>query len=244
VDASRRGKMEKPKAILFDFADTIFHETKLDWDKGNLWLFNNAINPNKVTFEEFNEHKERIYSDIRPKRMSSLIEHSWAAAIRLIFESLRMIVKTDTSTEIEYFKKVVEEYLAPGITNILETIENYNIRTGIVSNNTFCGKTLEKELETYGIRKYFEFVISSADYGIRKPHPFIFELARGKLGLKSNEIWFIGDNRENDYIASKNVGMIPFLYTGSTNRTEDIIENVIQSWDELETILKRIENNR
>ena len=230
--------MKKPKAILFDFADTIFHETKLDWDRGNLWLFNNAINLQKVTFKEFNEHKEKIYSDIRPKRMSSLIEHSWVSSIRLIFESLQMKVETNNSIEIEYFKKVVEEYLAPGIKNTLDTIKSKNIRAGIVSNNTFCGKTLENELESHGISKYFEFVISSADYGIRKPHPFIFELARGKLGLKSNEIWFIGDNRENDYMASKNVGMIPFLYTGNTNRSEDIKENIIHSWDELEVLLK------
>ena len=230
--------MKKPKAILFDFADTIFHETKLDWDRGNLWLFNNAINPKKVTFEEFNEHKEKIYSDIRPKRMSSLIEHSWVSAIKLIFESLQMKVETNNSIEIEYFKKVVEEYLAPGIINILNTIKSKNIRVGIISNNTFSGKTLEYELESHGISKYFEFVISSADYGIRKPHPFIFELAIGKLGLKSNDIWFIGDNRENDYMASKNVGMIPFLYTGNTNRSEDIKENIIHSWNELELLLK------
>jgi putative hydrolase of the HAD superfamily len=228
-----------PKGILFDFGNTIFHEISYNADLGNKYLLENNYNPHKITFDQIKRQVEHIGPDINTIRYSTLIEHSWTSFTKLVYENYGMSV-SDQNNEINFWDKSMNEFIAPGITQLLILLRKLNIKTGIVSNNSFNGKTLEHELSKYDLLQYFNFVISSADYGIRKPHPFIFELAINKLGFNCEDIWFIGDSIENDFNGSKKVGMVPFLYT--TNKDIDFNGgNKIKQWNELIELIKDIE---
>jgi putative hydrolase of the HAD superfamily len=126
---------------------------------------------------------------------------------------------------------------APCIVEVLEYLKIKNIPVGIISNSAFTGKILEEELKKHGLRKYFKFLISSADYGLKKPHPFLFELAVSKIGIEPDNIWFIGDNIICDVEGSKNAGMIPFHYIGKSKKCEIPKEQTIENWTNLITIL-------
>jgi putative hydrolase of the HAD superfamily len=83
---------------------------------------------------------------------------------------------------------------------------------GVVSNCTFSGPAIEYELRKHDVLGFFKFVVSSADYGIRKPHPLIFETSAAKIGADPKDIWFIGDSLKNDVLGSSACGMQPVWF--------------------------------
>ncbi|HWQ19777.1 MAG TPA: HAD family hydrolase, partial [Methanotrichaceae archaeon] len=76
---------------------------------------------------------------------------------------------------------------------------------GIVSNGQRVFSELE--LKYLGLYKHFHLVIFSSDLGYKKPDPRIFLAATQKLGLKPEEVMYIGDSFENDIIPSIKLGM-------------------------------------
>ena len=62
-----------------------------------------------------------------------------------------------------------------------------------------------KKIKTLGIGSYFNYVVTSEEAGVEKPHPYIFELAISK-GLLVNpnlkNIAIIGDNVKKDVYSS------------------------------------------
>jgi putative hydrolase of the HAD superfamily len=84
--------------------------------------------------------------------------------------------------------------------------------------------------------------MSSSDYGLRKPHPYLFKLAASKISAFPNEIWFIGDNVGWDVEGSRNVGMTPFHYIGKTGNTHVSEAETIRNFDDIIRILKKTES--
>jgi len=120
-------------------------------------------------------------------------EVSWVSFNKLIFDYYDiMLPMTHEDAELEFLKKADNWELAPGIERVLELLAEWQIPIGIVSNTAFSCKTIKWELEQKGILSYFQFVITSSDIGIRKPHPFItkclsVELMIGRPGCQPNE---------------------------------------------------------
>lgn len=86
----------------------------------------------------------------------------------------------------------------------LETLcrKDYNI--GIIANQN---PGLEKRLENWGLRQYFEVIASSAEIGYSKPDKEIFESAFKLAGCTAQESVMVGDRLDNDIIPAKSVGM-------------------------------------
>lgn len=78
-----------------------------------------------------------------------------------------------------------------------------NYKLAIVSN--FYGN-LKTVLSDFGILEYFDVIIESAEVGISKPNPEIFQLAIDKFGLTPNECIVIGDSYNKDIQPSKTIG--------------------------------------
>lgn len=58
-----------------------------------------------------------------------------------------------------------------------------------MSNMTFSHIVIEYELEREELIGEFEAIVTSADYSVRKPHPFIFLGALGCLGVEAQTAW-------------------------------------------------------
>lgn len=86
---------------------------------------------------------------------------------------------------------------------LLKELEGYPL--GIVSNAQAV--FAEAELKYLDLRKHFQFVIFSSEFGHRKPDPRIILEGARKLGLKPEEILSIGDNIEQDIAPSEKLGM-------------------------------------
>ena len=231
--------MKTPGAILFDLGDTVLHDIGYEPEKGNYQLFSSIQNKREIQYEAIIKYVKKLNSDILPRINSSFIEFSWISFSRLLYENFRLELPcTYEKAEKKFWKLSIHMEPAPRISETLEYLQKRNIPTGVVSNSAFSGKILEEELEKHGLWKYFKFLISSADYGLRKPHPFLFELAASKMAFLPEDIWFIGNDVQCDVEGSRRAGMIPFHYIGKTGKSELPGEQTIKSWDEL---ISRIE---
>jgi putative hydrolase of the HAD superfamily len=84
-------------------------------------------------------------------------------------------------------------------------------------------------------------VVSSADYGIGKPHPLVFEAAVAKLGVESSTTWFVGDNLENDIAGANEAGLFSVWYNPDGNESGRIAPNAtIGSWEEFEKLIETV----
>ena len=75
---------------------------------------------------------------------------------------------------------------------------------GVIANQSLG---TEQRLKEYGIRDYFDIIISSAEAGVEKPDPEIFRLALEKAGCAPGEAIMIGDRLDNDIEPAAELGM-------------------------------------
>lgn len=95
------------------------------------------------------------------------------------------------------------ERLYPNCVPVLAKLaEKYTL--GIIANQ-LAGA--EQRLETYGIRRYFDVIISSAEAGFAKPDKRIFLAALERTNCAPSECMMIGDRLENDIMPAAVLGM-------------------------------------
>jgi len=88
----------------------------------------------------------------------------------------------------------------------LEKLKSENYQLGIFSN-AGDDKDVQELIEIFGIRPYFDFVLTSAASFYRKPHPRAFEIALARWNIEPHEAVMIGDSLEADIAGAKNAGM-------------------------------------
>lgn len=94
------------------------------------------------------------------------------------------------------------ERLYDGVPEMLRTLKN-DYHLGIIANQS-CG--LSERLAAYGILDLFDLVVSSADIGVKKPAPEIFQYALKKAGCSASRSVMVGDRLDNDIEPAKALG--------------------------------------
>lgn len=77
-------------------------------------------------------------------------------------------------------------------------------KLGIIANQSLGTK---ERLDNWGIGKYFDIVVASAEADCSKPDLKIFNLALEQAECKPNEAVMIGDRLDNDVVPAKQLGM-------------------------------------
>ena len=93
--------------------------------------------------------------------------------------------------------------LYPETTAVLEQVSRA-YRLGIIANQNL---EAESRLAGYGIRQYFNVIVTSAEAGFHKPDPRIFELALKRANCTPEQAAMIGDRPDNDIYPAKQLGM-------------------------------------
>lgn len=231
--------IEKPEYIVFDLGGTIFGNMTDDIEAGLKFL-------EELSSEKKSIDKMKIFQDIFGKYILSQennLEYSFRSFFALFSDIGQMkFDKEIEEIEREFFMIAYKyEGLQPGIKEILRYLKNSGIKTAIFSNSSFSAKTLIYKLKNEGINTDdFEFILSSADYGIAKPDSLVFEAIISKCRVKREKIWYIGDSFCNDVEGAANAGIVPVWYNCETkpDRHSDIVE--IGEWRELINILEEI----
>jgi len=95
------------------------------------------------------------------------------------------------------------EKIYDGVPELLKSLKN-GYKIGTIANQS---AGTEQRLTEYGIRRYFDLIVSSAEEGLEKPDPRIFMLALDKAGCRPEEAYMIGDRLDNDIEPAGKIGM-------------------------------------
>ena len=231
--------IRKPAALLFDFGDTVLEMVKFDPLKGNARLLHLAKNPRNVTAAEVANAARKLSDTLRPLTESLMLELQAECFHKLLYEGLGLSFRQSAlQLQREFWKHSSAYRPEPGICSLLQFLRKQNVRMGIVSNTMFPAAFLKDELRRCRLLQYFEFVVASADYGIRKPHPLIFSAALARLDLPAKLVWFAGDKLEYDIKGANDAGLFSVWYNRKNGkRTKERPALEISCWDQLTGIL-------
>jgi HAD superfamily hydrolase (TIGR01549 family) len=203
------------KAILFDFADTLVHTERFDYDtclgKMVQSLSENGIS---VPFENFKrgyfDSRDRFYK----KTEKTLEEQDFTERIKETLRSCDIKLSADDERiqeASEAFSNCFAESLTIDsyLTSLLERLHK-KCKLAVVSNMSFA-EAIFKSLREFNIAKHFDAVIVSGALGWRKPCPTIFQEALQAVDVKAEEAVFVGDSPIADIEGARQLGMKTIL---------------------------------
>lgn len=94
---------------------------------------------------------------------------------------------------------------APGIMDCLPKLKEAGYILGIGTDMTIEYQL--KKLEKLQILPFFDFIVSSEEVNVEKPHRKLFLTCAAKAGVSPEECLFIGDSLKKDVLGAKNAGM-------------------------------------
>jgi putative hydrolase of the HAD superfamily len=120
-------------------------------------------------------------------------------------------------------------------------------RLGIISN-TSDDRNVQQLVDRFGLRPYFELILTSAFCGIRKPHERIFQLALDFFKVLPEQAAMVGDNPEADILGANRLGIYSIWITRRTSLPEEgelVIQPqaVITALDQIPDLLSEIEKD-
>ena len=121
----------------------------------------------------------------------------------------------------------------------LKYLKEKGIRTGVISNISYCGAVVEERINRCLPENEFEFIMATSEYMYRKPNKRIFELALKKAALQPEDVWYVGDQYQCDIVGATNAGLFPVWYIGAIDMKYEPHEEVltIEKWETLRELL-------
>ena len=96
-----------------------------------------------------------------------------------------------------------EEVLYEDAIRCLEQLSK-RYKIGVIANQALG--TVER-LQQHGILQFIDLVIASAEEGVAKPDPRIYQIALERSGCKPENAVMIGDRIDNDIVPAKRMGI-------------------------------------
>lgn len=107
----------------------------------------------------------------------------------------------------------------------LEILKSQNYRLGIFSN-AGDDKDVQELISAFGIRAYFDFILTSAACFYRKPHQRAFEIALARWNAIPEEAAMIGDSLEADIFGANQLGMTSIWLTRRAQFNDENIRRI------------------
>jgi putative hydrolase of the HAD superfamily len=203
--------MNPPRAILFDLGDTlcasVFHP--------EAWAATlSSLAPHALDLPPDLEQQTRQLADeFRRYGKAGLCELRVEAWLRHLHDRLGVdIPGPPADVGLAFWQATSRMTPEPGVAGLLERLSAAGLPLGVVSNSMFGAAVLRWELARHGLDAHFRLLLSSADYGLRKPHPSMFHTAVARLRLSPQEVWFVGDDFTNDVLGAAQAGLTPVWY--------------------------------
>ena len=240
--------MKLPQMILFDYGQTLVNETWLGGGVGTAAVMEYATkNMHNLTPAQVQAEADVINKELGrfdpTKRHLAWIEVPNCMFSPYLYESMGIeIPLSHKERDVVFWNATAPGKPTEGIEDFLDFLREKGIRTGVISNITYCSEAVNERINTMVPNHNFEFIIATSDYIYRKPHRRIFQLALEKADLKPEDVWYIGDNYECDVKGAVGVGMFPVWYKGAIDLPykDDEAVLTVKSWHELMKIINEI----
>jgi putative hydrolase of the HAD superfamily len=143
-------------------------------------------------------------------RASSNIEHSAEYVLR---QTLRDFGVEDTQTDrlrpaIDAMFAVSQAHwkVETDAVAVLEQLRQKGYTLGLISNAS-DNQDVQTLVDKAGVRAYFDQILVSAVVGIRKPDPYIFQLALDHFKIPPERAVMVGDTLSADVLGAQNSGI-------------------------------------
>ncbi len=222
------------KGIIFDFGFTLFNFDNPSVEK-YYECFKKGLLKSIELLKEKQVWNDKISNELLLKKFANKREQYWregrktkkefptSLIYREVLESLQeenFVNKIDHLDE-DTYEKLAEMYHSfeqeewkpfPKTKETLEKLSKYkNIKLAVLSNHP-NHKMVENLLKEYELFTLFDAVVTSAEFGKRKPDPEIFFYTLQKMGLTENsECLVCGDDKYADVIGGDRAGMQTIL---------------------------------
>lgn len=240
--------MRKPKAILFDFGGTLVIDSAFDFERGAEALKGAALNGDEVSTAQLKEFWDELNNGINTAFNHDApfgLETPLSSIFRYLFDVSGLKFDKDF-LELEYIfdSNNSDRTETKHMKELLRYIEKSGIKTAVISNITLSGEALGRAIEDVYPNNPFEFVITSADYCLLKPAPFMFTAAANRLSVLPEDCFYCGDSFGADVVGAKSAGFFPVLYDTSSQEKSVYMEAgaylKINSWDALIEMLSEV----
>jgi HAD superfamily hydrolase (TIGR01549 family) len=207
------------EAILFDFGHTLVTRSVREIflmryalkEIDKLFILEGYKSREKFLFSAYNF----VYSEIDKIREIVYIEiplNAWLSRLlirvygnkfskKLFEDAKNTVIKARSS-----FVKPIN-----GVPEVLEKVR-MSYKIGLISNNS-SNDVVFRVLSKLNMIHYFDVILTSDGFGVRKPYPGIFLYALKKLNIEFPKLAaYVGDSMKHDIYGAKNVGMTAILF--------------------------------
>jgi putative hydrolase of the HAD superfamily len=213
--------MLPPAAVLFDVGNTVLEERRFDLEAGILA----AVPALAARVPEL----ARSFRDELRERHAA---HRELLLARWLLDHVPELAgESVDAVEDAVWSAVVTLVPTLGVAELLRRLRDDGVATAAVSNASFSGRVLRREMGRHALGDDFRFVLSSGDLGVRKPAPAIFREALGRLGVPAERCWFVGDTWAEDVVGAIGAGLTPiWLGAGAAEGRGESRARRVRDW--------------
>ena len=117
--------------------------------------------------------------------------------------------------------------LYPDTVESLDRLKSNGLSLAIVSN---WNSSLKRIVEGLHLTRYFDFVLSSAEAGWKKPSPKIFGIALQLAGVEPSRVVHVGDTYQTDVLGARRAGIRGVMLDrrGGTHHDHEVIKDLFE----------------
>ncbi len=243
---------QRPSVLLCDVGDTLVRWTGYSRRDGLRAMTGLCDAPGRFDLPTLIERGERLDVDLEKRAQASLVEFRQADFLRSLFGTLGIqLLCDDDHLEWLYWRSAFTFEPEPGVADALQRIAECGVTLGIISNMIFGPRSLIGELERNGIAHFFSPpVLTSARFGLRKPHPSIFESAMGLFETTGDDAWYVGNSVYHD-VGGANAAGLPVVWynedgedLNSAAQHGERPDMIVSHWSELADTLEGLPRRR
>ncbi len=198
IDMKQAQKCNQLKAVIFDFDDT--------------------LSDRKIGFIKYAKHflgkyfPDMTEAEIETAAEEMHVRNNGGYSDRELF--FKGIIKDFGMKNPPSLEQLYDEYntifpqmtqLFPDTIETLKTLRSRGIKIGVVTNG--ISEMQHNKLHYSGVDKLVDAVVVSGDLPFKKPSVEIFDYAAEKLGVRNDQVIFVGDHPKNDISGARKAGM-------------------------------------
>lgn len=212
------------KAILFDINGTLID---INTDEGNEEIYRGIshILTHQGVYMHRWELRDEYYRVLDSQRKARREKYPEFDVVAIFHEILKHRISWPTLLppgKLEWLPLFLAEayrgisrnrlQLYPGVLEILEELRSrYKLAAISDAQSAWC----LPEMRAVGIDGYFDPIIVSGDYGYRKPDPRLFETALTRLGVRPENVLFVGNDMYRDVYAAQKCGIKTVFFSSN-----------------------------
>ena len=202
------------KLIFFDLGNTLIYDDPDSWKDifqradDSLWVSLQNFGVRSSPSELYGEHETLLHYYYK-LREGDLDEPGISTVLRELLNIHKIYIsekKLQSALRSMYAVTQTNWHLEDDAISVLQTLKERGYRLGLISNGAEDLNTYEL-IDRAKIRSFFEFILTSASFGKRKPHPGIFRTALEHFHTTPDQAIMIGDDYDADILGAHQVGM-------------------------------------